>query len=74
MNRVTKLKEVKRTSVEYVEIRFPLADWLKEHAEENGVTLQELAAHIFLAYREEHDISSDTEQEDDSEESEDGDN
>lgn len=68
-------KEVKRTSVEYIEVRSPLVDWLKEHAEENGVTLQELTAHIFLVYRGEHEMSSDEDgQEDDSEEAEEGDN
>ena len=58
-------------STEYIEIRPPMLDWLKEEAEAKGATLQEYVIHIILKYQAENEESEDDEEmTDDSDESE----
>lgn len=49
-------------STEYIEIRPPMLDWLKEEAEAKGVTLQEYVIHIILKYQAENEESDDDEE------------
>ncbi|MCX6651743.1 MAG: hypothetical protein NT137_00080 [Methanomassiliicoccales archaeon] len=56
-------------ATERIELRPPMAEWLKDYADTMGVTLQELVTHILLRYREEFESSD--ELEDESEDDED---
>lgn len=49
-------------STDYIEIRPPMLDWLKEEAEAKGATLQEYVIHIILKYQAENDESDDEEE------------
>ncbi len=51
-------------STEYIEIRPPMLDWLKEEAEAKGATLQEYVIHILLEYQTEIEGSEEDEEQD----------
>jgi len=50
-------------TTEHIELRPPMAEWLKDQAEMMGATLQELVTHILLRYREEFESSEEKEEE-----------
>lgn len=49
-------------ATEYIGIRPPMLDWLKEEAEAKGATLQEYVIHIILKYQAENEESDDDEE------------
>jgi len=51
-------------TTEYIEIRPPMTDWLKDQAVAKGVTLQEYVIHILLKYQAEIEESDDDEEDD----------
>jgi hypothetical protein len=59
-------------TTEYIELRPPMARWLKANAESRGLTLQELVAHILSSYQEEwEDLEENTEETENGENGED---